>query len=446
LSPALASAAVSSASSSSSAPVPEGRLRAHRDPVTITLDGEEILAERGEPVAAALIAAGKMMLARSPKFHRPRGPACMRAACDGCLARVDETPNVMTCMVAAQEGTAVVSQNRLGPRDLDLLRMTDWFFPDGMNHHELFAGVPGVQNVMQAFARRVAGLGRMPVEVEEPHAARRRVADVVVVGAGAAGMAIASRMAAAGRAVEVIDDQLAPGGSVTALGAAEARAFDEMRAVFTDHVAARRIQMRSSTVAGGLYGDDLLVVGPGGAEVLETRALILACGAHDGALAFEGNDVPGVMSARAAGWLLDLGVVVGKKIVVVEGAGGGPFGASFASALKASGVRVNVTVVRGEPVAIRGASRVKSVTVRDTAGKEQKYEADAVLVDAPRSPAYELAEQAGALLAHEPRGFVVQTESGRIRDGVYALGEMTGTALEARAIADEADALASTFT
>jgi sarcosine oxidase subunit alpha len=414
--------------------------------VTITLDGEEILAERGEPVAAALIAAGKMMLARSPKFHRPRGPACMRAACDGCLARVDETPNVMTCMVGAEEGTAVVSQNRLGPRDLDLLRMTDWFFPDGMNHHELFAGVPGVQNVMQAFARRVAGLGRMPLEVEGTHAARRRVADVVVVGGGAAGMAIASRMAAAGRAVEVIDDQLVPGGGVTALGAVEARSFDEMRAVFTDHVTAGRIQMRSSTVAGGLYGDDLLVVGPGGAEVLETRALIFACGAHDGALAFEGNDVPGVMSARAAGWLLGRGVVVGKKIVVVESAGGGPFGASFASALKASDAKATVTVVRGEPVAIRGASRVKSVLVRDVAGNEQKHDADAVLVDAPRSPAYELAEQAGALLAHQPRGFVVQTESGRIKDGVYALGEMTGTALEARAIADEADALASIFT
>jgi sarcosine oxidase subunit alpha len=433
-------------SASSSAPVPEGRLNALRDPVTITLDGEEILAERGEPVAAALVAAGKMMIARSPKFHRPRGPACMRAACDGCLARVDETPNVMTCMIGAQNGMAVVSQNHLGPRDLDLLRMTDWFFPDGMNHHELFAGVPGVQNVMQAFARRVAGLGRMPVEVEEPHAARRRIADVVVVGAGAAGMAIASRAAAAGRDVEVIDDQLAPGGSVTALGAAEARAFDEMRAVFTDHVASDRIRMRSSTVAGGLYGDDLLVVGPDGAEVLQTRALILACGAHDGALAFEGNDVPGVMSARAAGWLLGLGVVVGKKIVVVEGAGGGPFGASFASALKASGAKVTVAVVRGEPVAIRGASRVKSVIVRDAGGKEQKYEADAVLIDAPRSPAYELAEQAGAVLAHEPRGFVVKTESGRIRDGVYALGEITGTALAARAIAAEADALASTLT
>ncbi|HSO40377.1 MAG TPA: 2Fe-2S iron-sulfur cluster-binding protein [Labilithrix sp.] len=411
--------------------------------MTITLDGEPIRAERGEPVAAALLAAGKLMIARSPKFHRPRGPACMRAACDGCLARVDETPNVMTCMVAAEEGTAVVSQNRLGPREVDLLRMTDWFFPDGMNHHELFAGVPGVQSVMQAFARRVAGLGRMPVDVESPHAAARRTADVVVVGGGPSGMAVAAELARAGRSVEVLDDQLAPGGGVLALGPAEAAAFDEIRASFMDHVAAGRVRLRSRTVAGGMYGTDLLVVGPDGAEVLEARSLVFASGAHDGALAFEGNDVPGVMSARAAGMLLGRGVLPGKRIVVVVAEGGGPFGAAFARA--APGALASVSVVHGEPVAVRGASRPKAVTVRDSAGREKEYPADLVLVDAPRSPAYELAEQAGATLAHEPRGFVVRTEGGRIGAGRYAVGELTGTPFEAGAIAGDAARVAATI-
>jgi sarcosine oxidase subunit alpha len=412
--------------------------------VTITLDGEPILAERGEPVAAALLAAGKLMIARSPKFHRPRGPACMRAACDGCLARVDETPNVMTCQVAAQEGTAVISQNRLGPREVDLLRMTDWFFPEGMNHHELFAGIPGVQNVMQAFARRVAGLGRLPASVEPPRPAARRAPDVVVVGAGPSGMAIASRLAHAGRSVEVLDDQLAPGGGTTALDPEDARRFEPIRAFFTQLVASGRIRLRSETVAGGIYGRDLLVVGPEGAEILEARTLVLACGAHDGALAFEGNDVPGVMSARAAGWLLARGVVVGKRVVVVTSPGGGPFGASFASALAAV-TRQTATVVHGEPVSVRGSSRVKAVVVRDAAGKEHELPADAVLIDAPRSPAYELAEQAGARLVRESRGFVVQTETGRIQPGILAVGEMTGTPFDATAIDAEAARVAATI-
>ena len=418
--------------------MPVGRTSALRDPVTITLDGEPVVAERGEPVAAALLAAGKLMLARSPKFHRPRGPSCMRAACDGCLARVDETPNVMTCMVPAAEGTAVVSQNRLGPREVDLLRMADWFFPEGMNHHELFAGVPGVQNVMQVFARRVAGLGRLPVDIEAPRPAARRSADVVVIGAGPAGMAVASRLAHLRRTVEVIDDQLAPGGGATALGPAEARTFEPIRAFFMEQVKQERIRLRSRTVAGGMYGRDLLVVGPDGAEVIETNTLVLACGAHDGALAFEGNDVPGVMSARAAGWLLAGGVVVGKRIVVVSSPGGGPFGASFAKALAAVSPGDKAVVVEGEPVRVRGASRVKAVVVRDAAGKENEHAADVVLIDAARSPAYELAEQVGARLVHESRGYVVATDGGRITDGIYALGEMTGTPLDASAIEAEA--------
>ncbi len=420
-----------------------GRLAPLRNPVTITLDGERVLAERGEPIAAALLAAGKLTIARSPKFHRPRGPSCMRAACDGCLARVNDTPNVMTCLVSAEESTAVVSQNRLGPREVDLLRMTDWFFPDGMNHHELFAGIAGVQTVMQAFARRVAGLGRMPTEVEPPRPAARRRVDAVVVGAGPAGMVIASRLADAGRTVEVLDDQIAPGGGLLALASSDARAFDEIRAAFMDHVAGRRVRLRCSTVAGGVFGRDLLVAGPEGAEVLEMRTLVFASGAHDGALAFEGNDVPGVMSARAGGILLAHDVLPGRRVVVIVPPFGGPFGESFAKAAPSD--RATVTLLRGEPVRVHGTTRAKAVVVRDGAGKETEHAADLVLLDAPRSPAYELAQQAGARVVHEPRGFVVCTESGRINEGVYAVGELTGTAFDARAIAADGALVAATI-
>ena len=82
-----------------------------RDPVTIYLDGAAIPAERGEPLAAALLAADKTILARSPKLHRPRGPSCFRGGCDGCLARVDGVPNVMTCLVA-RRAAASASRRR----------------------------------------------------------------------------------------------------------------------------------------------------------------------------------------------------------------------------------------------------------------------------------------------------------------------------------------------
>jgi sarcosine oxidase subunit alpha len=406
------------------------RIRPLENPVTLTLDGETVEAERGEPLAAALIAANKTIIARSPKFHRPRGPACMRGACDGCLARVDETPNVMTCLVPAAAGMEVISQNRLGPRGADLLRMTDWFFPEGMDHHELFAGVPGIQTILQGFARRVAGLGKLPLEGESPRKATRRATDVVVVGAGPAGMAVATRLTRAGRNVEVLDDQLAPGGGVTALAKKDAAGFDPIRGPFDAAVAAGAIRLRSCTTAGAVYGRDLLVVSEEGAEVIEARALVLACGAHDGALAFEGNDVPNVMSARAAGWLLHYGVLVGSEIAIVVPDGGGPFGESFA---RAAASVATIHVLHGEPLSIRGHSVAKGVRVR-TAESEWEVDADAVLIDAPRSPAYELCQQAGATLVHEPRGFVVQTDDGRISERVWATGEVCGLPFDAGVI------------
>jgi len=392
-----------------------------RDPVTIQFDGDDVRAERGELIAAALIDAGKLAIARSPKFHRPRGPSCFRAACDGCLARVDGVPNVMTCLHPCAEGTVIEAQNTLGSREIDLLRVTDWFFPQGMNHHELFAGVPGVQQVMQAFARRVAGLGKIPEKAGERHRARRREVDAFVIGAGPSGMSAAIALHDRGRTVEIVDDALEAGGS--ALATLDGR-FDDVLAKFAEYTqkdAKNPVKLRVRTTAAGIYGDDVLVVGPEGAEIVRAKTVVLATGAHDGVLAFEGNDVPGVMSARAGAWLVRRGVSLGEKIVVAVSEGGGPFGEILSKHSK------NVTLVASEPTAAIGSSRVKKVAF----GKKE-IAATALLVDAPRAPAYELAEQAGAKLEHEPRGYVVREP--RISDRVFAVGELTGAALTVKDI------------
>ncbi len=404
--------------------------RALRDPVTFRFDGDDVTAERGEPIAAALVASGRIALARSPKFHRPRGPSCFRAACDGCLARVDGVPNIMTCLTPAREGMIVEAQNTLGSRETDLLRVTDWFFPKGMNHHELFAGVPGVQQLMQTFARRVAGLGRIPEEKSEVRGAQRRSIDALVVGAGPSGMLSAMALASKGRDVEVVDDALEAGGGARAAFDAKLDAIATKFAEYTQKNAKTRVKLRLRTTAAGIYGDDVLVVGEG-AEVVTAKTLVLATGAHDGVLAFEGNDVPGVMSARAGAWLLRHGVDLGARVVVAIAAGGGPFGEAFARESKSE-----VTVVRGEPTAVSGSSRVKRVTF----GKKE-IAASALLVDAPRAPAYELAEQAGAKLVHEPRGYVVRAERGCVRDGVFVVGELVGTKLDADAMRAEIEGI-----
>ncbi len=422
------------------------RLQPPRHPVTLHLDGRPVAAERGEPAVASLVAAGYAALARSPKFHRPRGPACLRAACDGCLARVDGVPNVMTCRVAAHEGMRIETQNVVGSRETDLLRMADWFFPQGMNHHELLAGVPGLQGVMQAFARRVAGLGRLPEAVPEtggPRPAARRDADVLVVGAGAAGMAIAVELIRRGRTVEVVDDDLQWGGSVRALVGLDAQPWAPLLGAFAEALGNPRLTVRTMTTAAGIYGDDVLVVGADGVEVVHARTLFLAPGAHDGVCSFEGNDIPGILSARAAGWLLARGVLPGRRAVVCQVEGGGPFGEAYARSAPSG----SAVFEQGRPVLARGGARVKEVTLA-TAQGERTLACDTLLVDAPRAPAYELCAQAGARLTHggaDAPGYVVPTESGRIRAGVFALGEVAGTPLEAAAIANEAQAIAETW-
>jgi sarcosine oxidase subunit alpha len=408
------------------------RQRPPSDPVTLQFDGQAVTAERGEPVAVALVAAGHLALARSPKFHRPRGPACLRAACDGCLARVDGEPNVMTCRVPADQGTRIETQNVVGSRDIDLLRTADWFFPDGMNHHELLAGIPGMQRVMQVLARRVAGIGRLPESITAPRAAIRRQADVLVVGAGASGMAAALELVRRGRHVEVVDDDLSWGGGLRALVGPAAMGWEPLLREFGEAVAASRLGLRLRTTAAGLYGDDVLLAGLDGIQVVNPRTLVLAPGAHDGVLTFEGNDVPGVMSARAAGWLFARGVTAGQRMVVVLAEGGGPFGEALAQAHRGT------QLVRGRPDRVRGSGRVKEARVVDAAG-ERRWPCDTLVIDTPRAPAYELCAQAGAELDHQPRGFVVRvSQGGRIRRGVLAVGEVVGTQLEVAPVLEEA--------
>src|SRR5581483_4213222 len=153
---------------------------------------------------------------------------------------------------------------------------------------------------MQAFARRVAGLGKIPEPVTAARKASRRSIDVLVVGAAPSAMQAAVQLKKKGREVECIHDDLEPGGVALALGG-----FDALLADI-----AKSIRSRARTIAAGIYGDDVLVLSPDGAEIVTAKTVVLAPGAHDGVLAFEGNDLPGVMSARAACWLKRRNVTV----------------------------------------------------------------------------------------------------------------------------------------
>lgn len=82
--------------------------------VTIYVDGEPVPARRGEPIAAALIAAGRLTFRYSRKRHEPRGLFCALGRCTDCMMTVDGQPNVRTCVTPAEEGMRVETQVGLG--------------------------------------------------------------------------------------------------------------------------------------------------------------------------------------------------------------------------------------------------------------------------------------------------------------------------------------------
>jgi sarcosine oxidase subunit alpha len=382
--------------------------------VELLHDGTRVIAERGEPLAYALLAAGRIPLARSAKLHRPRAPYCLRGGCDGCLARVDGVPNVMTCLCTAEGGEHVETQNVLGTRGVDALRAADFLFPRGIDHHRLFAGVRGVSAMVNSFARHVAGLGKLPDEAAPIRQARRIAADVLIIGGGRAGLAAAAELAGA-RAI-LADDGPSLGGSTRALDPATlaervARAGTaELRAATTVLALLREPERRD----GRLHA---LLTGPEGATLVDARAAIVATGAHDPVLPFGNNDLPGVISARAALLLWHAGISVGERVVI---AGEGRFAEAFAALI---GEALVERVAASALVRAVGRSVLSAVVVQRGAG-ERKIKADALVLDAPGPAAMELAIQAGASAVFDStRGYrLVLAADGSAGPGLWCAG------------------------
>jgi len=82
--------------------------------VQITVDGETIQAIEGEPISAALIAAGKTVFRYTQKLHQARGVYCAIGRCTDCMMVVDGVPNVRTCVTPVKAGMNIKTQHGLG--------------------------------------------------------------------------------------------------------------------------------------------------------------------------------------------------------------------------------------------------------------------------------------------------------------------------------------------
>jgi sarcosine oxidase, subunit alpha len=416
------------------------RLPAFPEDCVITFDGRAVRARSGETVASALLAAGRPLVARSAKYHRPRGPFCLAGSCGSCLVRAGGLPNQRACRIPCRDGLAVESQNAFPGAQHDVLGAIDHVYAHGLDHHHLMTWSALANRAAVAVSRRLAGLGRLPVPGSAPALAAapaEEAADALVIGAGPAGLGAAEALAAAGRRVLLVEAEPRAGGRLRARLALPG----DPGPGWIDGVLAR------VTAAGGevLLGATVLGLWrDGGAPLAAIRVereaprlrlvrpdrIVLCTGGAPQPPAVDDGDRPGVLGARGLlAALAEHGVVPGRRAVVL---GDGAEAGAVAARLGAAGMAVAIApaVTR-----VRGRARVRAAVLED--GREVRC--DTIAVATPPAPVTELARALGAdvVLDAGLGAFAVATDdAGRTRvPGLLAAGEVTGAMDAARAAA-----------
>ncbi|MFO0998136.1 MAG: FAD-dependent oxidoreductase [Alphaproteobacteria bacterium] len=286
----------------------------------IVYDGARIPARAGESVAAALLAAGHVALRRAKDGSR-RGIFCGMGVCQECLVTIDGVPGHRACMTAVRPGLVVASQ----------------------------AYAPAVPRPDSAPDRAA------------PRAPLSR--DVVVIGAGAAGLSAACAAARAGASVAVLDERSEPGGQYYKQAAAslDARALDRQMAAGARLVATARAagaEVVSDATAWGAFrladgGIEIAALVRGRSELFHARALVLATGAYERGVPVPGWTLPGAMTTGAAQTMLRAyRTLPGRRILV---AGNGPLNFQLAAELLASGAEVAAVAELARPFGARAA-------------------------------------------------------------------------------------------
>ena len=277
--------------------------------VTFDFNGKPVTGYAGETIAAALYAGGLRIFSRSFKYHRPRGLFCLTGHCSNCLMRVDGIPNVRICTTTVQAGLKVESQNAWPSLNFDVAAVSgylDFLIRPGFQYRR-FIRPRWLYHIWERFLRRMAGIGRLP-DNAIPTPARRQEAspDVVVVGAGIAGMSAALHASQTDAKVWLVEKEDPPGGRIrydnteceTPDSPVPRRGFE----IAGDLTAAVRqvdnCRVLTSATAFAWYDEGILaVVREGELWVLKPQRVIVATGSYENPMVFENNDLPGIFLA-----------------------------------------------------------------------------------------------------------------------------------------------------
>lgn len=407
-------------------------------PLSFSFDGRGFTGFAGDTLASALVANGVRVVGRSFKYHRPRGllaagaeePNALVAVGTGALREV----NLRATEVDLADGLAARPVNCWPGARFDLLAVTGLFarfLPAGF-YYKTFMWPHW--HVFEPFIRRAAGLGR-PSDAPDPdlHDMRFAHCDVLVVGAGPAGLAAALAASSGGARVILAEQEARPGGSLRwragRVDGIEGAAWAEHCAERLRACAETLVLPRTAAVGYFDHNEVALVqrtvAAPARTVLWRVRAkrVVLATGAIERPIVFPGNDRPGIMLASAVQrFLLQFGARAGKRLVLFtnnDAAYGllAPFarhGGRVAAVVdprpgssqwaKALTGAQEVEIVEGHVVGTAGSPSLARVKVAVADGTSRVIAADTLAVSGGHDPAVHLFRQSGGTLRWDEAG------------------------------------------
>jgi sarcosine oxidase subunit alpha len=435
-------------------------------------EGQSYAGYAGDTLSSALHANGVRLLGRSFKYHRPRGIYSLANHDCNALMQGDSQINIRADVTPLWEGADVRAVNTLGGLRGDLARHMNHlgaFLPVGF-YYKAFHTPKQYFPFFERQMRAMAGLGAIDRSHSRLRTPKRYDScDVLVIGAGPAGLSAAIAAAEQGARVLLVDENPHPGGSLLYQWGSdsEAQAAAYLRGRLLEQAAALpNLEMRLSTVAAGYYADHwIALVDAEKMTKLRAGSVVMTTGCYEQPAVFCNNDLPGVMLASAAQRLIRLyavkpfaqGVVLAAntdgyraaldlhavgvqvKAVVDLRPGGEP--SEIGARVKAAGIPVHAghavyeAIPGSDAVGVRGAV----VCPLDAEGKPQTarsfaLDCDGILMSVGWAAADGLLCQAGGRMTYTERlhQFVPQT----LPKGLFAAGRVNGVYTLADQVAD----------
>ncbi|MCL6286142.1 sarcosine oxidase subunit alpha family protein [Ruegeria sp. 2012CJ41-6] len=287
-------------------------------------DNRSYTAHPGDTLASALLANNVRLIGRSFKYHRPRGVLTAGSEEPNGIVELRsgnrQEPNTRATTIEMFDGLEARSQNRWPSLKFDALAINDRFsnFLSAGFYYKTFMWPAAFwEKLYEPMIRRAAGLGSLSMQ-EDPDEYDKgfRHCDLLIIGAGPAGLMAALTAGRAGADVILADEDFALGGRLNsesfALNDGAASDWAAQAVAELSSLPNVRLMPRTTVIGAfdhGIYGaveriGDHLASLPAGKSRqilwrIYAKRTLLCAGATERPIAFENNDRPGIMLASA---------------------------------------------------------------------------------------------------------------------------------------------------